>query len=224
LLRNNFKLICFYYYYLLLGKIADANETLEYILERMHTECGSDCPNVKKCLSHEVFGGTLMEQAVCRKCGASSEPALRNNLLLTFQAAEVINESRILMDQLKYGYNPAYVNSNLLGKGLNKFSDPTMFGKILNKCNLSVGMRSCPSNDDPRVLPKNQLNDPYALVAVNQNTTSQLICDGKAEVHFHSLDAPLSLAISIGMYTLSAFLSSSFESYLVNFIFHFLAI
>ena len=49
-----------------LGKIADANEALDYILHKIHEELRPPCPESQKCLSHEVFGGAALEQAVCR--------------------------------------------------------------------------------------------------------------------------------------------------------------
>jgi hypothetical protein len=50
------------------GDIADANEMLEAILERIHSEWSPACPSKEgtKCIGHTVFGGLLMEQAVCQ--------------------------------------------------------------------------------------------------------------------------------------------------------------
>jgi hypothetical protein len=50
------------------GDIADANETLEAILDRIHSEWSPACPSKDghKCIGHTVFGGLLMEQAVCQ--------------------------------------------------------------------------------------------------------------------------------------------------------------
>ena len=50
------------------GDIADANETLEAILDRIHSEWSPACPaqDGSKCIGHTVFGGLLMEQAVCQ--------------------------------------------------------------------------------------------------------------------------------------------------------------
>jgi hypothetical protein len=45
-----------------LGKIADANEVLDYILQHIHDESEEKCPEHHKCLSHAVFGGGVMEQ------------------------------------------------------------------------------------------------------------------------------------------------------------------
>eukprot|EP01038_Epipyxis_sp_PR26KG_P012103 gene12103-16196_t len=119
-----------------LGRIADANEVFDYILERIHTESSSQCPQKGKCLAHEVFGGTMMEQTVCMKCDANSEPIVRTDFLLNFQAAELIYESKSKMMNDK--------NSKEL------FSNSTDFGKLLQKC-MSVAMRSCPSLDDTKV-------------------------------------------------------------------------
>lgn len=50
------------------GNIADANEMLEVILERIHSEWSPSCTSLEghKCVGHTVFGGLLMEQAVCQ--------------------------------------------------------------------------------------------------------------------------------------------------------------
>ena len=133
------------------GDIADANETLEAILDRIHSEWTPACPckvlfppfshialelllfvlfSIKsslisiiiffrlsysyhnhtfsyhltslyivvhflqdgsKCIGHTVFGGLLMEQAVCQLCGASSEPMLRSDFVHYVYAAELIS-------------------------------------------------------------------------------------------------------------------------------------
>jgi len=75
------------------GDIADANETLEAILERIHAEWSPSCPTREggKCIGHTVFGGLLMEQAVCQQCGASSEPMLRSDFVHYVYAAELIS-------------------------------------------------------------------------------------------------------------------------------------
>eukprot|EP01040_Poterioochromonas_malhamensis_P000590 gene590-630_t len=74
-----------------LGKIADATETLETILQAIHDEFNALCPNHVKCLAHATFGGIILEQSRCNLCGASSEPTIRANYLLYFQAAEMLN-------------------------------------------------------------------------------------------------------------------------------------
>lgn len=73
------------------GKIADANEALTTILERIHYEMKTICPHSMKCLSHATFGGMMLEQGICSLCGAYDEPKLRNDFLLYFQAAELIS-------------------------------------------------------------------------------------------------------------------------------------
>eukprot|EP00981_Chlorochromonas_danica_P004666 scaffold926_cov166-Ochromonas_danica.AAC.7 len=77
-----------------LGAIADATEALDAILQRIHQELEAICPERCKCLAHATFGGMILEQIICRECGATSEPAVRTNFLLYFQATELIEEGR----------------------------------------------------------------------------------------------------------------------------------
>ena len=85
-----------------LGKIADANEAFDTILQRIHAELASACPHEHKCLSHEVFGGSVMEQTVCNRCSATSEPTLRSDFILCFQAAELLLEAKALFAKASY--------------------------------------------------------------------------------------------------------------------------
>ena len=79
-----------------LGEYADACEAFDTILQRIHLELCSACPHTYKCLSHEVFGGCIMEQSVCSFCQASSEPTVRSDFILCFQAAELLLEAKAL--------------------------------------------------------------------------------------------------------------------------------
>jgi Ubiquitin carboxyl-terminal hydrolase len=110
-----------------LGEIADANETLEAILERIHQECTPMCPHGShKCLAHSVFGGLLLEQATCQSCGASSVPKMRNDFMHYVYAAELIT----LNEKQRPG--PDMLRSR--------------FGNLLHEC-MEVSFRSCPSQD-----------------------------------------------------------------------------
>lgn len=112
-----------------LGGIADANETLEAILERIHQECTPMCPHGShKCLAHTVFGGLLLEQATCRSCGASSEPKIRNDFMHYVYAAELI----ALNEKQSHRPGPDMLRSR--------------FGSLLHEC-MEVSFRSCPSQD-----------------------------------------------------------------------------
>ena len=87
-----------------LGEIADANEALDVILQRIHTEQCKVCPHKQKCLSHAVFGGCIMEQSTCQRCSATSEPSLRSDFILCFQAAELLLEAKALF--AKFSHHP----------------------------------------------------------------------------------------------------------------------
>ena len=80
-----------------LGKIADANEALDAILQRVHSECSSVCPDRRKCLSHLVFGGLVMEQATCSACGGTGEPLLRSDFIMCVHAAELLADANKLL-------------------------------------------------------------------------------------------------------------------------------
>ena len=126
-----------------LGAIADSNETLEAILERIHLECTPSCPYGKtKCLAHTVFGGLLMEQSVCQLCGASSEPTLRNDFLHYVYAAELISLHQKHEDEHKQ-------QPQLEGQKKNSFQGykKSCLGNLLHEC-LGVNARGCPSLDD----------------------------------------------------------------------------
>jgi hypothetical protein len=106
-----------------LGTHADANEAFDTILQRIHTEQNAACPQEHKCLAHQVFGGCVMEQSICDICGASSEPALRNDFILCFQAAELLLEAKALFAKTQ-------VQSD--GKIPNRTPSPSGFSKFLS--------------------------------------------------------------------------------------------
>jgi len=106
-----------------LGEIADANEALDAILGHIHDENGTRCPDHTKCLSHAVFGGLMMEQTFCPKCGSTSEPTLRQAFMHNLSAVELIEAAK---------------------------KNPTeTFAYLIRRCS-GVGQKECPSvNDDP---------------------------------------------------------------------------
>ncbi|KAF5895048.1 inactive ubiquitin carboxyl-terminal hydrolase 53-like, partial [Clarias magur] len=61
-----------------LGFMDDAAECFENILERIHLhivpDVDIDACTSKLCITHQKFAMTLYEQAVCKSCGASSDP------------------------------------------------------------------------------------------------------------------------------------------------------
>jgi hypothetical protein len=79
-----------------IGTYADANEAFDTILQRIHTEQCTACPHTHKCLAHEVFGGCVMEQAICTVCGATSEPSMRHDFIMCFQASEMLLEAKAI--------------------------------------------------------------------------------------------------------------------------------
>ena len=127
-----------------IGEIADANETLEAILERIHLECTPSCPyGSHKCLAHTVFGGLLMEQSFCRSCGATSEPMLRNDFLHYVYAAELISLYHKQEEQQRVREQGQQKNDLLQ-------DEKSVFGNLLHEC-LGVCPRSCPSIDEKMI-------------------------------------------------------------------------
>jgi hypothetical protein len=153
-----------------LGKIADAVETLDVILQRIHTEFQEICPSSMKCLAHITFGGMILEQTICHLCGGSSEPTVRNSFLLYFQAAEILHEIEtikpsiklvsltsqsqpfltlsMLKNAAKAGFlksNGSYHYEKIMKKELLKSKQ---FSAILKRCMMSLGKKSCPSIEE----------------------------------------------------------------------------
>jgi hypothetical protein len=52
------------------------------------------CPSMHKCISHDVFGGSIMEQSICNLCGASSEPYIRTDFIICIQSAQLLYEAK----------------------------------------------------------------------------------------------------------------------------------
>jgi Ubiquitin carboxyl-terminal hydrolase len=169
-----------------LGEIADANETLEAILETIHAECTPNCSQNghNSCLAHTVFGGLLMEQSACLSCSAKSEPMLRSDYVHYVYAAELISlgkadakKSNCMMDaETKIDYYQR------------------RFGHLLHEC-MSVSPRCCPSHDD-RI---GASDDALELKSAGYSSeASNFKCDGKANVKLFAVEPPMALAISVG--------------------------
>ena len=117
-----------------LGAIADANEALDAVLGHIHIESAKNCPDTKKCLSHAVFGGVIMEQTFCPSCDATSEPMLRTAFMQNIYAAEIVEIAR---------RNPH-----------------ESFASLIGRCS-GVAQKECPSADDnppPRPACKSKAN------------------------------------------------------------------
>jgi hypothetical protein len=169
-----------------LGEIADANETLEAILETIHAECTPTCSHNghNNCLAHTVFGGLLMEQSACLTCSAKSEPMLRSDYVHYVYAAELISLGK------------ADVKKNIYMTDAETKTDYTQrrFGHLLHEC-MGVSPRCCPSHDD-RIGTSDDASDlkseGYSHGASNRK------CDGKANVKLYAVEPPMALAISVG--------------------------
>ena len=166
-----------------LGEIADANETLEAILETIHVECTPSCSHNgnNNCLAHTVFGGLLMEQSACHNCSAKSAPMLRSDYVHYVYAAELISLGEADEKKNCYMNDPA----------TNADRTQRRFGHLLHEC-MGVSPRCCPSHDD-----RIGSSDEHKAEA-NRDTISNRKCEGKANVKLYAVEPPMALAISVG--------------------------
>ncbi|RYH12875.1 hypothetical protein EON65_37050 [archaeon] len=181
----------------LVGQIADSNEALDCILQQLHSELALICPEKFKCLSHFVFGGMTLEQVICRECGAMSEPAVRNNFLLYFQAMEMTEEIKGLHKSTpslfkSFGtlLNPAASRAPAVSQDSNsvyQMQKSIQFGKMLKKCMMSVGNRQCPDASSGTNTGDSN----------SQPCSARPVCQGVGNVFFFTLEPPLALALSL---------------------------
>lgn len=173
-----------------LGGIADANEALEMILQRIHSDFQSVCPHRGKCLSHSAFGGIILEQFVCPRCKCMTEPTIRSHFMMYFTAAEVLTLSAgVTTAAPSTTKNNQIIKENIIKRRSRSFfwtarrenkteqrssSPPDLphsnFAHILHQCMVNVAPQSC----------------------INE----RVACKGKAMIQFYCLEPPLILALS----------------------------
>lgn len=195
------------------GKIADANEALDAILQRIHNEFSFLCPSRCKCLAHQTFGIQILEQYTCGLCGATDEPRILDNFLMVFQSMEFLEQAA----RFKQVQSPI---SN--ASGYNGFLP---IGQMLSFASMQFQKKSAPN-------PTAASSTVPLHVSIQQNTLIQQLknrvfgvllkqcmvalgqqscpstndpimhgrfrCGGKALPRFSCLDPPLSLALSFG--------------------------
>jgi hypothetical protein len=194
-----------------IGSMADCNDAFVTILERIHEESKSSCPTPSKCLSHRVFGGVVLEQSVCDKCGASSEPTLRSDFIYYTMASELVAQAQeVWASNLTVLGSTVPMSASIPAPQDTKNSNVQInFGTLLKKC-IDHGIQSCPSvaDDDASVgLSRRSSRRGFHTI---ENPILQTVgtpiqrsprpsqCTGTGWVISHSLEAPLALAISIG--------------------------
>eukprot|EP00466_Bigelowiella_natans_P000605 jgi/Bigna1/66523/fgenesh1_pg.1_\ len=83
-----------------LQQMADASECLDEILKLMHCD-HSGIIDVAKydeiactppCISHATFGAQMMDQKVCRACGATSDPVIDNSFIFNIYASSLYSK------------------------------------------------------------------------------------------------------------------------------------
>ncbi|CAG9823814.1 unnamed protein product [Phaedon cochleariae] len=89
-----------------LGLVEDATECFENILRRIHTHIAQDeeediC-NARHCITHQKFAMILVEQSVCRSCGASSETLSYTQMVHYVSTSALVYQGRLNADYSKY--------------------------------------------------------------------------------------------------------------------------
>jgi hypothetical protein len=206
------------------GKIADANEALDTILQRIHNEFAFLCPLKCKCLAHQTFGVQMLEQYVCGLCGATSEPRISDHFLLYFQSMEFLIQAAQL-NQLDSTDQSALKSTQPLPHAERRIFAP--MSQMLRFATWQFIRK--PTAIQP--LPSSMDNTPLHVI-VQQNELIQKLknrlfglllrqcmislgqhscpstddaesrgryrCNGRAAPRFSCLDNPLSLALSFG--------------------------
>ena len=197
------------------GKIADANETLDTILHRIHAEQSASCPQMKKCLSHKVFGGLVMEQTICTECRANSEPMLRDDFMSCVQAMELITEAKEMMRArlLLKPIPDSEFKDHKEPRGRGGIRMPAIFGrKSPEHAGPSKSSNSLLVDAVDPPITGLQSNDfgflLHRCMEVSQRSCPANdepdrpkdlpLCKGKGKVCFFSLEPPLALALSVG--------------------------
>ncbi|KAL2079426.1 hypothetical protein ACEWY4_025170 [Coilia grayii] len=137
-----------------LGFMDDAAECFENILERIHLHIVSvetDSCTAPTCITHQKFAMTLYEQAVCRSCGASSDPLPFTEL--------VHYVSTTALCQQAYERREDGVRSD------GARSD-AMFGELLQAASTIGDLRNCPSNCGQRIKMRRVLMNSPEIVTI----------------------------------------------------------
>nr|XP_023650065.1 inactive ubiquitin carboxyl-terminal hydrolase 53-like [Paramormyrops kingsleyae]XP_023650066.1 inactive ubiquitin carboxyl-terminal hydrolase 53-like [Paramormyrops kingsleyae]XP_023650067.1 inactive ubiquitin carboxyl-terminal hydrolase 53-like [Paramormyrops kingsleyae]XP_023650068.1 inactive ubiquitin carboxyl-terminal hydrolase 53-like [Paramormyrops kingsleyae]XP_023650069.1 inactive ubiquitin carboxyl-terminal hydrolase 53-like [Paramormyrops kingsleyae] len=134
-----------------LGFMDDAAECFENILERIHMhiapDSDSDGCTSKSCITHQKFAMTLYEQAVCRSCGASSDPLPFTELVHYVSTTSLCQQ---------------------LDRGLDKSDRPRSdrFGELLYAVCAVGDLRNCPSECGQRIPTRRVLMNSPDIVTI----------------------------------------------------------
>ncbi|XP_048826661.1 inactive ubiquitin carboxyl-terminal hydrolase 53 [Brienomyrus brachyistius] len=140
-----------------LGFMDDAAECFENILERIHMHIApdseSDACTSKSCITHQKFAMTLYEQAVCRSCGASSDP-------LPFTELVHYVSTTSLCQQLDHGLDRNEKNER------NDRPRSDRFGELLYAVCAVGDLRNCPSECGQRIRTRRVLMNSPDIVTI----------------------------------------------------------
>lgn len=176
------------------------------------------CPSMHKCISHDVFGGSIMEQSICSLCGASSEPYIRTDFIICIQSAQLLYEAK---NELNGSNTVSSITSSsslavaasspsstissflsfpkrfsLLHNHDNVYNnyESIDFGLILSKC-MKQNLKSCPDYND---IISNDNDKNISSRIGREIGRSGGGCLGKAVVSTFNLEPPLAIPLSIG--------------------------
>lgn len=164
----------------LVGGMGDATEAMEAILEHIHEEemalAGDDAPAaaLPESIAHSAFGIQLLEQKVCRACGATSEPMVTTELVYRVYTEDILGAAR------RESLQASEINlSSILARTI---------------AALDSQQYSCPSrSSDARMAAakrRARSNSAAAAAAAEE-------CAGKSVLHRHLLKAPPVFSIAL---------------------------
>ncbi len=143
--------------------MVDAIEAFESILSKIHADRILNSENSAvdsdicepMCMSHKVFGASVMQQMICKSCRCASEPVCSNNFLNRIYATE-------LVDLL---HSPQYPNKS--------------FGELVGICTRPMSPR-CPDKNISCIGPAETLlfcimPPPVIAISVSWRTSCEVI-------------------------------------------------
>ncbi|GAB6031110.1 hypothetical protein CHUAL_007918 [Chamberlinius hualienensis] len=158
-----------------LGYMDDAAECFENILMRIHFHItngkAEDMCNDMKCISHQKFAMTLVEQGICHSCGATSEP---------FSFTQMVH----------------YISSSTLcaQEKLKRYSTVERFGQLLRRSSEVGDIKDCPSGCGAKIQIQKSLMNRPEIISVG------IAWDSERPTLDHIMDVFSTIGTSIQIY------------------------
>ncbi|XP_066140714.1 uncharacterized protein ec isoform X1 [Euwallacea fornicatus] len=112
-----------------IGFMDDAAECFENMLLRIHEHIAhrepEDACSAPHCISHQKFAMTLVEQSICRSCGATTEPMSFTQMVQYVSTSSLVHQLHLAIDQT---------------------GRPDPFGRLLQKASNMGDTRPCPAS------------------------------------------------------------------------------